>query len=67
MNDEVILKLLEEISGDDIFPGDATDGFRFFKVEPVMFEGDPYRLVLTAPNSESYLGVVNAFRIRRKK
>ena len=42
------------------------NGFQYFRVEPVIFDEKPYRLVLVMYVSDDCLGVVNAFRVERK-
>lgn len=42
------------------------DGFEYFTVEPVELESRPYRLVLLLYVHDDFLGVVNAFRVRRE-
>lgn len=66
MDDLLILRLIKKLNG-GIFSIDEIRGdFHFLKVEPVLFSGDPYRLVLVIHASEDYVGVINAFRVDRK-
>ena len=66
MNDEIILNLVGQLDG-GYFPIDEEkDGFQYFVVEPVLYESKPYRLILLLCLFDNILGVVNAFRVRRK-
>jgi len=70
ISDELILGMLElEIYGRKFDPEDDADvdGFQYFVIDPVEFQGNPYRLILTTCSTEDYLGVVNAFRVEKKK
>ena len=67
VSDELILELLKTIDGQQ-FKIDYTDGvFEYFVAEPVIYQEKPYRLVLLLCIVDDFLGVVNAFRVRRKK
>lgn len=66
MDDNIILELVKMIDN-GIFPiEDEKDGFEYFTVESVIHNKRPYRLVLLLCVGEDFLGVVNAFRVRRK-
>jgi hypothetical protein len=66
VNDVLILELLKDLDG-GVFPIEAMRGdFQYFTVEPVFRENRPYRLILLLCIGESYLGVVNAFRVSRR-
>ena len=69
MSDELILRLVELVDGKHHDPVDEADddGFQYFKIEPLVLEEKPYRLVLVTCATEDYLGVVNAFRVEIKK
>lgn len=67
INDELILNLVKEIDGGNFLIEDEKDGFQYFAVDPILYEDRPYRLVLLLYIFDDYLGVVNAFRVRRKK
>lgn len=65
VTDEIILKLVSQISG-GIFGIEDEDGeFQYFRVEPVYNDKDPYRLILLLCVSDDFLGVINAFRVAR--
>jgi hypothetical protein len=65
VTDEIILELVKELDGGN-FPVEEVDGdFRYFRVEPVHHNNKPYRLVLLICITDDYLGVINAFRVKR--
>lgn len=67
MNDELILELVKTIDG-GFYDVDSEDSlFQYFVAEPVFNIKKPYRLVLVIALYDDYLGVVNAFRVNRKK
>jgi hypothetical protein len=67
LNDELILRLVTQLDQLTI-PIEMTRGeFDYFSVEPVFLDEKRYRLILVMCISDDYLGVVNAFRVRRKK
>ena len=73
IQDAVILGLVRLLDWTE-YPVEAQtkSGFEIFRIEPLVFEGKSYRLIVTLPplNGEhetDYLGVVNAFRIRIRK
>ena len=63
----MILNLVKEIDGGNFLIEDEKEGFQYFVVDPILYEDRPYRLVLLLYIFDDYLGVVNAFRVRRKK
>lgn len=65
MDDPLILKLVSEVSGGFFNIETERDGFQYFRVEPVIVEDKPYRLVLVMYIHDDYLGVVNAFRVQK--
>lgn len=70
ISDELILAILEQVvDGKKVDPeGDVDeDGFQYFKIEQLEFEGRWYRMILLTCQGENYLGVVNAFRVEKKK
>ena len=65
VTDEIILELVKELDGGS-FPVEEIDGeFRYFRVEPVYHDDKPYRLVLLICITDDFLGVINAFRVKR--
>ena len=67
VTDEIILALVREINGDNFDIESERNGFQYFTVEPVIYEERPYRLILLLCIHDDFLGVVNAFRVQRKK
>ncbi len=67
INDALILQLLRTLNH-ETFNIDIKKGeFEYFAIEPVTFENKHFRLILVISEHEDYLGVVNAFRVKRKK
>lgn len=67
MSDELILELVDALDG-GVFPVlEEKGGFQYFVVQPVIHEEAPYRMVLTIYIGDDFLGVINAFRVRRQK
>ncbi len=69
ISDDLILQLCSKIDGLRAEP-DTVDckGFAYYKVEPVFIDSFPYRLILTIDlQNHDYIGVVNAFRVKRKR
>ncbi len=67
INDNLILDLVKEIDGGTYLIEREHDGFEYFRVEPVLLESKPYRLVIVMCIHDDYLGVVNAFRVTKGK
>lgn len=66
MSDELILKLVKELDGGNFPIEDEKGDFMYFKAEPVEIDDKPYRIIFLLCQYEDYLGVINAFRVRRK-
>jgi hypothetical protein len=60
MSYELILELIKNIDSES-----AGEQFDYYKIEPLYYLGDPYRLIFVLERDEDYLGVMNAFRVRR--
>jgi hypothetical protein len=67
VTDEIILDLIREIDGENYDIESEKGGFQYFTVEPVYFKEKPYRLILLLCIHDDFLGVINAFRVQRKK
>jgi hypothetical protein len=67
VNDDLILDLVKTLDGKTIPVDNERDGFQYFKAEPVVADKKPFRLVLVMCIFDDYLGVINAFRVQRKK
>lgn len=65
VTDEIILNLISQINGRNFEIEDEDDDFQYFRVEPIFHNKAPYRLILLLCITENYLGVVNAFRVKR--
>ena len=67
MSDDLILELVKSINKEIFEIESETNGFQYFRAEPVMYEEKPYRLILLLCLHDNLLGVVNAFRVKRGK
>jgi|GEM_PF-930231 len=65
MSDEIIVDLARTLDGQRFDIEAERDGFEYFKAEPVYRNDRPYRLVLVICATNDYLGVVNAFRVKK--
>ena len=63
MSDDLILELVKTLDGRRFDPVSWQGEFEFFKIQPVLWKGKPYRLILTLCQSDDFLGVINAFRV----
>lgn len=62
VDDEIILSLVQMLDGKSFSPEAESDGFQYFKIDPLTFNGINYRLIWLLEEHEIYIGVVNAFR-----
>lgn len=67
VNDELILDLVKNLDGKTIPVDREFEGFQYFKAEPVVADKKPFRLILVMCICDDFLGVINAFRVQRKK
>lgn len=67
LDDELILSLVKHISGMFFKVEDKKGNYEFFAYEPVFFKDKPYRLVMVLNKKDDFLGIVNAFRVPRRK
>lgn len=67
MSDDLILKIIKELNGESRVHTKEKDGFYYFVEDPISIEGKPYRLVFLMEKGLSYIGIVNAFRVKEKK
>lgn len=65
VTDEIILNLVSQISGRIFEIEDEEDSFQYFRVEPIFHKNAPYRMILLLCITDDYLGVINAFRVKR--
>lgn len=66
MNDELIVELVRTQDGAILNIEEEKGDFQYFSIEPVEYEEKPYRLILLLCIHDDFVGVVNAFRVRRK-
>ncbi|OFZ18861.1 MAG: hypothetical protein A2Z20_02545 [Bdellovibrionales bacterium RBG_16_40_8] len=67
VDDRKILELVKTLNN-EILPIDREeDGYQYFRVEPVIIDKSPHRLVLVIYIHDDFLGVINAFRVKRRK
>lgn len=65
MSDELILKLVKELDGREELPETKTDRYSYFATL-IEFEGKKYRLIWLLEDHAIYIGVVNAYRDKRR-
>ena len=67
IDDELILKLVGLLDGQNLPIQKTTEDFDYFVADPVQWERKSYRVVLLTQKGEDFLGVVNAFRVQVKE
>lgn len=67
MNDKLILNLVKELDNGNFAIREQKGNFQYFTVEPIELDNKPYRLVLLLCIHDDFLGVINAFRVKRRK
>lgn len=67
MSYEVIVQLVKTLDGAFFEPQEVKGEWHYYAIEPVFMDELPYRLILVTHETELYLGVVNAFRVRKKR
>jgi len=67
VTEEIILEVLKRIDGEVFDPVFKDVEFEYFKVEPIFFDDAPYRLIFLLFVNEYTLGVINCFRVQRRK
>lgn len=67
LNDLLIVELVASLDGQSFDVEMHRPPYEYFSVEPVPHGLKHYRLVLLLCREENYIGVVNAFRVRRKR
>ena len=65
MSDALILELVKLLDGESGHIESSDLEFEYFKKDPLFYMEKPYRLVFLLNKFDSYIGVVNAFRVRR--
>jgi hypothetical protein len=67
MTDELILKLVKKLDGRRFDPDKESGPYQYFRAEPVI-DGDKFfRVIFLLVQSEDFLGVINAFRVKARK
>ena len=67
VNDEIILGLISKLNKIKRIPVKVLDTYSYFVEEPIYYERKPYRLIFLIEKNESYIGVINAFRVKEKQ
>jgi hypothetical protein len=66
IDDQIILRLVQNLSG-KLFEPDATEGaFAYFVTDDILLDGKAYKLIWLLEDDSQYIGVVNAFRRKKK-
>lgn len=65
ITDDVILDLVRELDGAEQRPDDTNPPFEFF-VSRIEIYGKQYRLVWLLEDNQLYIGIVTAFRERKR-
>jgi hypothetical protein len=66
IDDQLILELVKKLNHRSFRIQSESGGFQYFAVQPVSHETKHYRLVLVLCIAGDYLGVINAFRIKKR-
>lgn len=67
MSIELIMELVKKLELEDSPKVAENSDFEYFRRQPVFFDGKSYRLVFCLHKSQSFLGIINAFRIRNDR
>lgn len=67
ISDDLILNVVKTIDGRFFEVAEELGDFQYFKTEPVYFDDKPYRLIFLLYLYEDSLGVINCFRVPRRK
>jgi hypothetical protein len=62
ISDELILKLVRQLSGRKFPPNNVKENFSYFVYDMLMLEQKKYKIVWVLENEKTYLGVINAYR-----
>ncbi|UXR64713.1 hypothetical protein EZJ49_00395 [Bdellovibrio bacteriovorus] len=64
ITDELILRLVHLLDGNDFSPEADDEAYEYFVTENMRLDGKLYRLIWLTEKGKFYLGVVNAYRRR---
>lgn len=67
MTFEIIVELVKTLDGGIFEAQEEKDAWSYYAIEPTFYHGKPYRIILVTHREENYLGVINAFRVKRRK
>lgn len=67
VSDWIILELVKCLHNKSVEIKSDNDKFIYFVAEPLFHNYKPYRLIFLLEKENSYIGVINAFRIQEKK
>lgn len=66
ITDDIILDLVRQLDGTDNIPDDEKNGYQYF-VNLLLLENRQYRLIWLLEKDKLYIGVITAYRDRRRK
>lgn len=64
---EIIVELVKTLNGSFFEAQEIKDMWHYYAIEPVFYNTLAYRLILVIHQNERFLGVINAFRVRKKR
>lgn len=62
INDEIILGLIEKLSGNSFEPEDIKGPYSYFVTSKMELNGKLYKLIWLLEDNDIYIGVINAYR-----
>lgn len=66
ISDEIVIELVKMLNWTVQAPDDRDeDGFEYYVTYPIFLRDKPYKLIWLLQENQSFLGIVNAFRIDR--
>jgi hypothetical protein len=66
MTDSLVLEIIKTLDGHYFFPITEDTEYQYFRVEPVLYNAKPYRLIFLLYIHEATLGIINCFRVNRR-
>ena len=67
VSDWIILELVKTLHNKSVEIKTKNEKFIYFVAEPLIHNLKPYRLIFLLEKGNTYIGVINAFRIQEKK